>query len=674
MNDIDDAKIKAPLLIIDDDAAQLKSLADILTLEDLDPICCQTGQKALRVMRQQQINVAVLDLRLPDMDGLQLLRQLKDENPQLKVIINTGYASLESAMTAVNEEAFAYVRKMGDVEELLAHIHRAFHTHLARHNEILEQEVKQRTKELLKVNGHLINETIQRQEAQTLLFESEERYRRLVELSFDAIIIHSEGKFVYVNEPGLELYCTKNPDELIGRSISDFIHPDDEESVWARIEATKENGVEIPLTEGRLIRADGTAVDVEVAALPITFQGRPAMQVVIRDITRRKQLEEQLRQSQKMEAIGRLAGGIAHDFNNLLTVIIGYTELLLHRLNDQHPLRKHIEEIYHAGERAAVLTRQLLAFSRKQVLQPKVLDLNRIIENMEKMLRPLIGEDIELIKLLADDLGMVKADPGQLEQVIMNLAVNAREVMPQGGTLTMETKNIVLEHKQMREFPGLNPGPYVVLTIRDTGTGMDAEIQSHIFEPFFTTKEQGKGTGLGLATVHGIVKQSEGHISMSSRPGQGTSFSIYLPRTEQITEADEVRQSTGPALPGFETILLVEDEDVVRNLAQRVLLRNGYTVLVANRGAEALQTFQQHDGPIHLLLTDVVMPGGMNGRQLAERLLAKHPELKVLYMSGYTDDIVVRHGVLDSDMAFLEKPFSASRLARKVRQILSLPN
>jgi CheY-like chemotaxis protein len=303
-----------------------------------------------------------------------------------------------------------------------------------------------------------------------------------------------------------------------------------------------------------------------------------------------------------------------------------------------------------------------------------VLDLNQIIENLEKMLRPLIGEDVELIKLLADDLGLVKADPGQLEQVIMNLAVNAREVMPQGGTLTIETKNIVLEKEQMRQFPGLSPGPHILLTICDTGTGMDAETQAHVFEPFFTTKEQGKGTGLGLATVHGIVKQSEGHISVSSRVGEGTSFSIYLPRAEQIAEADEVRQSTSPALPGSETILLVEDEDVVRNLAQRVLLRNGYTVLVANQGTEALQAFQQHDGPIHLLLTDVVMPGGINGRQLAERLLAQRPKLKVLYMSGYTDDIVVRHGVLDSDVAFLEKPFSASGLARKVRQILNSPN
>lgn len=674
MNDIDDVKIKAPLLIIDDDAAQLKTLADILDMEDLCPICCRTGQEALRITRQQRVNVAVLDLRLPDMDGLQLLKQLKDENPELKVIINTGYASLESAMTAVNEEAFAYVRKMGDVEELLAHIHRAFHTHLAQHNEILEKEVEQRTQELLKVNGHLINETIQRQEIEAALHESEERYRRLVELSFDAIIIHSEGKFVYVNEPGIDLYGATPPQELIGRSILDFVHPDEGESVWAQINPAKENGAEVPLTEERLIRADGTTVEVEVAALPISFQGRPAMQVVVRDITRRKQLEEHLRQSQKMEAIGRLAGGIAHDFNNLLTVIIGYTELLLHRLNNQHPLRKHIEEIYHAGERAAVLTRQLLAFSRKQVLQPKVLDLNQIIENMEKMLRPIIGEDVELIKLLVDDLGTVKADPGQIEQVIMNLAVNAREVMPQGGTLTIETKNIVLEKEQMRQFPGLSPGPHVVLTICDTGTGMDAETQAHIFEPFFTTKEQGKGTGLGLATVHGIVKQSEGHISVSSRVGEGTSFSIYLPRAEQTADADEASQSTSPVLPGSETILLVEDETVVRNLAQRVLLRNGYTVLVANRGTEALQAFQQHDGPIHLLLTDVVMPGGMNGRQLAERLLAQHPKLKVLYMSGYTDDIVVRHGVLDSDVAFLEKPFSASGLARKVSQILNSPN
>jgi CheY-like chemotaxis protein len=369
-----------------------------------------------------------------------------------------------------------------------------------------------------------------------------------------------------------------------------------------------------------------------------------------------------------------LAGGIAHDFNNLLTVITGYSELALKRhLDYNDPLRPYIEEIDRAGERAAGLTRQLLAFSRKQVLELKVLNLNTVVAEMDKMLRRLIGEDVDLVTMLNEDLGQVKADPGQLEQVIMNLAVNARDAMPQGGKLTIETANVELDETYAHQHLEAQPGSYVMLAVSDTGAGMDPETMSHIFEPFFTTKEQGKGTGLGLSTIYGIVKQSGGHTWVYSEIGRGTTFKVYLPRVEEsveIFEPDPVRLKQHQAV---ETILLVEDEERVRELVRTLLQEEGYTVLVAQNGDEALRLCQQYDGPAHLLVTDMVMPGGMNGRQLAERLTSLYPKLKVLYMSGYTGEAIVRQGVLEHNLAFLQKPFSLVGLIRKVREVLASP-
>ncbi|HXW00652.1 MAG TPA: ATP-binding protein, partial [Anaerolineae bacterium] len=380
------------------------------------------------------------------------------------------------------------------------------------------------------------------------------------------------------------------------------------------------------------------------------------------------------RQSQKMEAIGKLAGGVAHDFNNILTVITGYSELLLQLHPDEHdPERKDLEQIKRAGDRAASLTRQLLAFSRQQILQLRVLNLNDVVADMSKMLRRLIGEDIDLVILLDEALGHVKADPGQVEQVILNLAINARDAMPQGGKLTIETVNVNLDEDYARRYVEVEPGPYVMLAVSDTGIGMDAEIQSHLFEPFFTTKEQGKGTGLGLATVHGIVNQSGGHIWVYSEPEQGTTFKIYLPRTDEAVESGDLDQAPAKLLWGSETILLVEDEDMVRELARHILTENGYTVVAASHGEEALQLCERHEGPIHMLLTDVIMPHGMSGRQLAERLALLRPEMKILYMSGYTDNAIVHHGVLDADVNFLQKPFATDALVSKVRQALDTP-
>jgi len=383
----------------------------------------------------------------------------------------------------------------------------------------------------------------------------------------------------------------------------------------------------------------------------------------------RTRLEEQLRQAHKMEAIGRLAGGIAHDFNNLLTVINGYSELVLNSLGANLHARKNVEQIKKAGRRAATLTRQLLAFSRRQVLQLRVLDLNAVVTNFEAMLQPLIGEDILLEAVLQPGLGLVKVDPGQIEQIILNLTVNARDAMPEGGKLTIETANVELDEAYARRHVSVRPGPYVMLAISDTGCGMDAETQARIFEPFFTTKEHGKGTGLGLATVYGIVKQSGGNIWVYSEPGKGTTFKIYLPRVEGVAEGSEPAHPRSSILRGSETILLVEDEDMVRSLAREILEAHGYAVSEARDSTEALRVCHTHSGSIHLLVTDVVMPG-MSGRELAARLGTIHPETKVLYMSGYTDDAVVRHGVLNAGLAFLQKPFTANAFLCKVREVL----
>jgi signal transduction histidine kinase len=378
--------------------------------------------------------------------------------------------------------------------------------------------------------------------------------------------------------------------------------------------------------------------------------------------------EEQLRQSQKLEAIGQLAGGVAHDFNNLLTVIGGYSSILLGRISEDSPHRVAVEEIKKASERASALTRQLLAFSRKQILQPKLLDLNGVSADIEKMVRRLISEDIVLFILTDPLLGKVKADPGQVEQVLLNLIVNARDAMPQGGKLTIETANRFLSEEYALRHAA-SAGRYVMLAVSDSGCGMDAEVKEHIFEPFFTTKGAGKGTGLGLSTVYGIVKQSGGHIWLYSELNRGTTFKVYLPRLDENQEELEASIGTTAMPKGTETVLLVEDEEQVRGILTDMLESQGYHVVVASDGNEALNIASLHDGTIHLLLTDVVMPQ-MSGRQLAEHAAAIRPEMKILYMSGYTDDAIVRHGLLDEKLNFLQKPFDSAAVARKVREVL----
>ncbi|HWP34099.1 MAG TPA: PAS domain-containing protein, partial [Thermodesulfobacteriota bacterium] len=524
------------------------------------------------------------------------------------------------------------------------------------------------------LRGVMIDITEQRR-AEAALREREEHLRLVVRATDDAVWVWDLRTDEVTWNEALERLFGYPPAEVLPRVEwwYERIHPDDRERVLSGIHDLLEQGGDSWAAEHRFRRADGGYATVIDRGYVVRDQdGRPLRMIgAMVDITRRVQLEEQLRQSQKMEAIGRLAGGIAHDFNNILTAITGYSELLLGRLEEGDPLRRHALEIHRAAERAASLTRQLLAFSRRQVLRPTVVDLNAVVSNMDGMLRRLIGEDIELRTLPAADLGWVRADTGQLEQAILNLAVNARDAMPQGGKLTIETANVELDEAYAQRHAPVVPGRYVLLAVSDTGCGMDPETRARIFEPFFTTKERGKGTGLGLATVYGIVKQSGGYIWVYSEPGHGSTFKIYLPRVE-AAPAPLPPPPARPPAPGRETVLLVEDEDAVRTLARQVLEQHGYRVLEAAGAADALALVEWHRGSIDLLLTDVVMPG-MSGRELAERFAAARGAVKVLYMSGYTDSAIVHHGILDPGTAFLQKPFSPAALAGKVRDVLDAP-
>lgn len=503
------------------------------------------------------------------------------------------------------------------------------------------------------------------------LIEREELFRLITENAADMIaVVDVKGRRLY-NSPSYEKILGYSTQELEDTSSADQIHPEDRERVLKASSEARQTGQGSAL-EYRVRHKNGTWRTVESKTSAILKSGQIEKLVVVnRDITERKRLEEQFRQSQKMEAVGRLSGGVAHDFNNLLGVIIGYGEVVQERMEEDSPLRSCVDEMLKAGHRAADLTRQLLAFSRQQVLDPRVLDLNVVVRDMEKMLKRLIGEDIQLDTSLDHKVMRIKADQGQIEQVVMNLAVNARDAMPNGGILKLTTSNFYIDEEFTRRYPyPIVVGDYVLLAVSDNGIGMDATTRARVFEPFFTTKEKGKGTGLGLSMVYGVVKQSGGYIEVFSEPGAGASFNIFLPKAMEEDEDPHEHAAELPgSLHGTETVLLVEDEVSLRKLSRQLLELCGYEVLEAESGTNALSISRHHRERIHLLLTDVVMPS-MSGRALADQLLKERSDMRVVYMSGYTGQTVGQHGVLAEGSFFLPKPFTRSALARKIREAL----
>jgi two-component system cell cycle sensor histidine kinase/response regulator CckA len=515
----------------------------------------------------------------------------------------------------------------------------------------------------------IVTDITERRRAEEALRASETRYRLMFDNSplpkwmYDVETL----RFLDVNEAAVREYGYAR-EEFLAMTIKDIRPPED---VPALLEAEHRAELQPKFGIWRLRKKGGEIIHVELTKHTFTLGDRVTRIAVGRDMTERLRLEDQLRQAQKMEAVGRLAGGVAHDFNNVLSVILSYGEMIHGDLRGDDPMRGDIQEITKAAQRAAGLTRQLLLFSRQQVVEPKVLDLNDNLAGMEKMLRRILGEDVELAFVPAPKLGRIRADPGNVEQVIMNLVVNARDAMPTGGQLTIETSNVDLDDDYASRHLGARAGPHVMLAVTDTGTGMDKATQARIFEPFFTTKEPGKGTGLGLSTVFGIAQQSGGNVWVYSEPGKGTTFKVYFPRV--IAEVDLPHDTLPPTtLRGQETILLVEDEEQVRIVAQGILKRSGYRVIAAQNAGEALIFCEKHPGVIHMLLTDVVMPQ-MSGAELAKRIAKTRPEMKVVCMSGYTDDSIVRHGVLESGVAFLQKPFTPETLMRKVREVFNSP-
>lgn len=600
----------------------------------------ETSEEMDRALAECKWDLVVCDFALPRFSVGAALKKIKAVDPDVPFIVVSRVVRDRDAVLALVSGGPDFIEKQ-DLSRFL----------LAVQRELGEAEARRERRKV----------------EQTLV-----KLRTAVEASGEVIFMtDGDGVFTFVNPEFTRLYGYTS-EEVLGKTTprvlkSGETDPERYATLWATIK-----NKQVAIWEVTNRTKDGRMVNIEGTINPILDErGEIAGFLSIhRDVTMRKQLEVQYRHAQKMEAVGRLAGGIAHDFNNLLTVINGYSQMVLEQLRPDHPMHSQVDKIQKAGERAATMTRQLLAFSRQQVLAPQVLDLNKVVAGIDKMLGRLIGEDIELVMACSAGLWYVKADPGQIDQVIMNLAVNARDAMPHGGRLTIETANVTLGEGEFGWRPVIEPGPYAMLAISDTGCGMTAEVKGRIFEPFFTTKEYGKGTGLGLSTVYGIVKQSGGYIFADSEPGKGTTFRIYLP---PIASAEENRvEKTEPSLRaagGSETVLVVEDNEAVRSYVRSVLETQGYALMEADGSEAAVQLTEKHAGPIHLLLTDVVMPR-MSGPELAARLRPQHPEAKVLYMSGYTDKAIVDHGVLDPGICFLQKPFVPETLLQKVREVL----
>jgi PAS domain S-box-containing protein len=610
------------ILVVDDNADMRNYIVGLLGQHwTID--AATDGKAALALVQTVVPDLVLSDVMMPHMDGFGLLHALRasPSTRHIPFILLSARAGEEAVVEGLDTGADDYLPKPFSARELLA-----------------------------RVRAHL-----EAGRARTsALRASEMRFRRLAESGIIGITISdTSGRILEANDAFVRMVRCSREELLAGEVVWELLAPSRPDTAGTRA------------WEGEYRCKDGRSIPALIAIAPLEHGENIAIAL---DLSDRKRLEAQFRQAQKMEAVGRLAGGIAHDFNNMLSIILSYSELIAMELEPDEPLRADVEEIRKAGLRAADLTRQLLAFSRQQVLELKVLSLNSRVAEMEKMLGRLLGADVALTFLLEPRLWNIEADPGQIEQILMNLAVNARDAMPEGGKLTIQTANVTLDEDYAAIHAEVLPGSYVMLAVSDTGIGMNAETQARLFEPFFTTKEKGKGTGLGLATVFGIVKQSGGHIWIYSEPGKGATFKLYFPRASGV-ETSPSERPPSESLRGDETILLVEDDAQVRSLARTVLRRSGYVVLEAANGGEALLLCEQHGARIDLLLTDVVLPL-MSGRQIAERLKALRPEMKVLFMSGYTDDAILQHGILDSGVTYLQKPITPASLTRKVRDAL----
>ena len=649
----------AQVLLVDDEESIRLTLGEFLRSEGHDVVLTEDAEQAMAVLRDADVDVVIADIILPGLTGLDLLKHIHETAPGAQVIMITGEPTAETASESLRAGAFDYLAKPVAQEAIVNTVANAAKI----------KTLEDGRKYLEEQNREYQERLVQLVDTRTYaLRESEKRYRRLVDHAPDGIAILCDGEVVSANDTMAQMLGAEPPN-LIGRKSADFVHPDHLEAVQREVSLVREGEQNVRRFETVLTDLGGDAVQVEIVALPFSHDGKPGTQVVVRDITEERFLEEQLRQSQKMEAIGQLAGGVAHDFNNILTGMSGYTRFALAQAQPESQLHEDLTEIGHLTKRATGLTRQLLAFSRRQTLKPVVQNMNSLIADVTRMLGRLIGEDVKLEFVPDLNLGNTRVDPGQMEQVLVNLALNARDAMPKGGELTIRTANVNRSPAYAAEQIQLEPGPYVLLSVTDTGVGMDAATRERIFDPFFTTKDPGKGTGLGLSTVYGIVKQHGGSIWVYSEPGQGTTFEIHIPRVPDEAEAEAPEPIEKPVPVGTEMLLIAEDDPEVRFVAERSLTSRGYTVLTAPSATEAEAIFEGQAAQIALLLTDVIMPG-RTGRELCDSLRHKQPHLKVIFMSGYTDDTIAHHGVLEPGTPFMEKPFDPDDLARLVREVL----
>lgn len=598
-------------------------------------------ESGLSLLSRRGADLLLLDLTLPDSAGLDTLLRVRIAAKGVPTIVVTGLEDEEVARGALRAGAQDYLVK-GRLDAM--------------------------------VLTRAANFALERKAATDRLIQSELRRSAILEASPDCIIaVDDDGKIIEFNAAAEKTFGYRSED-VVAKEMAELIIPpafrEGHRAGVARYQSTGKSTYLGRATERVATRADGTEFPVDLTVVPFTGGGVSGMLGVLRDLTEHKRLEQQLLQARKMDSLGRLAGGIAHDFNNMLSVILGWTGLVLDDLPADSPMRVPLEEVLHAGQGAANLTHQLLAFSRHQVMALTVFDANALVAETEKMLRRLVGEDIAFQTILEPQLWCVKMDRGQLGQVLMNLAVNARDAMPRGGTLTIETANVVVDAAHPLDGDGVEDGEYVMLGVADSGSGMSEDVRAHLFEPFFSTKASGKGTGLGLATCHGIVTQAGGHIAVATEVGRGTTMTVYMPRSrEAAAEAARVPEP-GEALRGDERILLVEDQAAVRFVTSRMLTARGWRVVSVGSGEEALRGLEDGREPPDLLLTDVVLAGGMNGPEVARRAIAVRPGLKVLFISGYASDVTIQHGLHDGTLALLPKPFTAESLARKVREVL----